>query len=57
MGDLAGRCRWRTGFGSKRILWLALQHQERVGTLLQDQVKVEASEVGMEAGLREAGSF
>lgn len=28
-----------------------------MGTPLQDQVEVEASEVGMEAGLREAGSF
>lgn len=54
---LAGRRRWRTGFRSKIILWLALQHQERVGTLLQDQVEMEASEVGMEAGLREAGNF
>lgn len=57
VGDLAERRRWRMGFGSKRILWLALRHQVRVRTLLQDQVEMEASEVGMEAGLREAGSF
>lgn len=31
VGDLAGRRRWRMGFGSKRILWLALQRQGESG--------------------------
>lgn len=49
---MAGRCRWRKGFGSKRISWLALQHQGRVGILLQDRVEMEPSEAEMEGGLK-----
>lgn len=55
VGDLTGIGRRRRGFGSKKILWLSLQHQDRMGTLLVDHAEMEASEAGMEAGPREAG--
>jgi len=54
---------WQRGIGGGRDLaargycsWFC-NIRERVGTLLQDQVEVEASDAGMEAGLRVAGSF